>query len=171
MTRAKGYSLWLMPTGDVYVRLAEIISHLSKEYNTPQFEPHITLIGEIEGSEQEIMSKTKQLLSATNQFPINLTQVDYLNQYFRCLFLRADETVGLMDANKRAREIFSRQYDPKFMPHLSLMYGDFTLELKEQIIRETGRNFNINFNVPSVHLFSTNGEPKDWYRVTEFPFK
>ncbi|GAI00820.1 unnamed protein product, partial [marine sediment metagenome] len=33
MTIAKGYSIWLIPTGEVYRKLAEIIFQLSKKYS------------------------------------------------------------------------------------------------------------------------------------------
>lgn len=56
----------------------------------------------------------------------------------------------------------------KYIPHLSLMYGNFPSELKEKIIAEIGKDFNMNFEIKSIHLFSTLGEPEDWYRVKEF---
>jgi len=51
MSKAKGYSLWLMPTEEVYDGLNTIISQLSRKYSTQYFKPHVTLIGEILGSE------------------------------------------------------------------------------------------------------------------------
>jgi 2'-5' RNA ligase len=120
---------------------------------------------------KSILSKTEQLAGLLTPFVATLTHADYLDQYFRCLFIRAEETEDLINANNRASEIFSRQHDSRFMPHLSLMYGDFTSEIKQQIIGTIGKNFNMRFDVTSVHLFSTNGEPKEWHRVKEFQFK
>jgi len=171
MTKAKGYSIWLIPTDNIYKKLHQIVLQLSKKYSTPSFEPHITLLDGFLGSKEEILSNTEQLTHLIRPFTIRLTHADYLDQYFRCLFLRAEKTIELMNANDKAREIFNRKQDPKFMPHLSLMYGDFTPETKEQIIETIDREFNISFNVRSIHLFSTDGKPKDWYRVGEFSLK
>jgi len=44
--KAKGHSLWLMPTGEVYDKFSILIKRLAGEYNTPIFEPHIILLGE-----------------------------------------------------------------------------------------------------------------------------
>jgi hypothetical protein len=55
MVKAKGYSLWLMPIGDIYRRLSETISQLSSEYGTPNFQPHITLLGELSEDEEYII--------------------------------------------------------------------------------------------------------------------
>ena len=38
------YSIWLMPSGDVYVLLARVIADLGRTYNAPLFEPHVTLL-------------------------------------------------------------------------------------------------------------------------------
>lgn len=169
MTMAKRYSLWMMPSGDIYNRLAKTISQLNREYSTPNFEPHVTLIGRVVGSEEYILPKTSQLATLIRPYEIRLTAVDYLDEYFRCLFIRVEETEHVMDANLKARGIFNRQQDPKYMPHLSLMYGNFTPRIKEKIIAGIGREFNMKFEARSIHIFSTNGEPKDWYRVKELP--
>ncbi|MBI2543161.1 MAG: 2'-5' RNA ligase family protein [Candidatus Aenigmarchaeota archaeon] len=168
MSMAKGYSIWMMPTGDVYRKLSGIISELSSKYSAPKFEPHVTLLGELLESEDVVLSKTEQLSKTIKPFSIKLALVDYLDQYFRCLFLRAEETNYLTDANNNARELFNRQQDPKFMPHLSLMYGDFPTRLKDEIIRQLGKEFNVIFDVKSIHLVSTNNETKEWHRVKEF---
>jgi hypothetical protein len=78
-----------------------------------------------------------------------------------------------MEANLKARKIFNRQQDPKYMPHLSLMYGNFSPIIfspiiKEEIIDSMGREFDISFEVGSISLFPTNGEPLDFCKVKEF---
>ena len=169
--RAEGYSIWLIPSGDVYQKLAEIISQLSDKYSAPNFEPHVTLIGDLLGAKEEIISKTTKLAGSLKPFEIKLKRVDYLDEYFKCLFVRAEKTKELIQANNLAKEIFNRKFDPEFMPHLSLLYGDFIPEIKEKILGDLGREFNIDFEVKSIHLFSTTGEVKDWHRIKEFPLK
>ncbi len=171
MKISKGYALWLMPSGDVYKRLAKIISQLSGEYSTPDFEPHVTLLPRLIGPEEEIVSKTSQLATLVRPYGIRLTKVDYLDEYFKCLFIKVEETEHVMDANAKAREIFNRQQDPKYMPHLSLLYGNFPPKTNEKIITEIGKDFDLTFEARSIHLFSCDGEPKDWYRVKGFGLK
>jgi 2'-5' RNA ligase len=174
MTKAKGYSLWLMPSGDVYNELAGLISRLSIEYSTPNFEPHVTLIGSLEGSEEDILSKTSQLATLIHPFNIKLTTVDYLDAHFTCLFIKVEKTNDMMKANWKAKEFFSPLRGRQYMPHLSLMYGDsitIPRASKKEIIAEIGKEFGMSFEVRSIHLFSTDGEPLDWYRVKEFTLK
>ena len=171
MTRVERHSLWLMSESEVYNKLGHLISTLSDRYGTPDFLPHVTLIGQAVGPEDEILSKTSDLASSINPYEISLNKVDCLNEFFRSLFVRAEETKEVIAANERAREIFGRRDDASYMPHLSLLYGDFPAETKEEIISDIGNCFDISFEVKSIHLFSTAGEPKDWHRVGEFPLR
>jgi len=171
MTKARGFSLWLMPSREVRDRLSGIISQLSEEYSTPQFEPHVTLLGSLMQPHEEVLSRTSQLATLIQPYEITLTAVGCLEAYFRCLFIKVRETGQVMEANLRAREIFSRQQDPEYLPHLSLMYGSFPVRLKEEIIAQIGSEFGLTFEVRSIHLCSTNGEPRDWYQVEEFALK
>ena len=159
-----------MPSGDVYNRLVNLISQLSKKYSAPNFEPHVTLLSQVVGSEEEIIAKASQLADSLRPYEIKLTTVNYLDEYFKCLFVRIKETEDVMRANEKARER-CRHPDAKYMPHLSLLYGNFSPKIKEDIIKEIGKEINMSFKVKSINLFFTEGEVKNWYRVKEFNLK
>lgn len=167
MTTPAGRSIWLMPTGRVYDELSVTISQLSNQYSTPSFPPHVTLVEGLTGNERELSSTTEQLASRIRPFEIALSTIDYLDEYFRCLFLRIEESPALLEANRAARMIFHQERDPGFVPHLSLMYGNLDLQTKRQIVQIIGTDFKRTFPVESLHLYSTNGEPKDWRLVQE----
>lgn len=168
--KAKGHSLWLMPIGKAYDKLSGLIKRLAKEYNAPLFEPHVTLLGEAMQSEDDVLKRAEQLASGQNPFPIKLNIVDYQDFYFRTLFVRAEKTDPLQALHDRAKEVFEMQDIPDYMPHLSLMYGNFPQAVKEQIIKAIGRNQATEFTVNSVHLFKTDGEVNVWHKVKESPF-
>ncbi|MBU3940770.1 MAG: 2'-5' RNA ligase family protein [Nanoarchaeota archaeon] len=169
MLKTKGFSLWLMPSGEVYDILNTLISGLSMEYNTPFFQPHITLLDEVLISEKEIVSKTAQLSSIINPFKIELDEIKYLNEYFSCLFISVKQTNELINANLKAKKIFNRKNDVKYVPHLSLIYGNLLPQIKKEIITEIGRKIPLSFDVNKIYLVSTKGAPKDCYCVKEIP--
>ena len=160
-----------MPSGEAYTKLKNLISQLSEKYSTPVFEPHVTLIGSVLGPEDEILSKTSKLASVIEPYRIKLRKIGYLDEYTKWLFIKAEKTDEVMNANLKARDIFNRQDDSEYMPHLSLMYSNLPLKIREEIITEIGEESNITFDVGAIHLFSTTGEPKEWYRVKEFALK
>lgn len=169
--KAKGYSLDLAPSGEVRKKLAKIISSLAKKYRGPIFKPHVTLIGEIELDEKQMFSATEKLAKSLRPFKIILGAVDGEDEYFRCLFVCAQKTRGLVEANNKAREVFKRKRDPKYMPHLSLFYGKLPQKTKEEITAKLGRKFDVTFEAKSIRLFLTEGEPKDWRKLKEFHLK
>jgi len=51
------------------------------------------------------------------------------------------------------------------------MYGSLSPGAKETIVPRVGDYFDKRFELGSVHLFLTEDEPRDWYRVREFPLE
>jgi 2'-5' RNA ligase len=157
-----------MPRGDVCERLERILHELSAKFGAPEFPPHVTLLGGIVGSHREVLSKAASLATRIRPFTIRLGKIDYLDDYFRCLFVRAAVDAPLLRAHQVAREVFGRRRDPSFVPHLSLLYGNIGRSLKEVVIAELGGRMDLTFKVRNLHLYSTRGAPRDWRRVASF---
>lgn len=157
-----------MPTGQAYEKFSNLIKKLAEEYNAPVFAPHVTLIGEFMQPEKDCIRLTKQLVLRQQPFTVNMGEIDYEDFYFRTLFVRAEKTETLLALHNRSKEIFKMDIPP-YMPHLSLLYGTFPVETKEKIIREIGRNQQLQLEINSVHLVK-GGEVEDWKILGEFPF-
>jgi 2'-5' RNA ligase len=168
---AQKYSLWLVPEGIVNDRLEKTIKELSRKYNTPLFKPHVTLLGSIECSEEEILSKAGEVAGRIKSYEIKLTHTDMLDEFFRALFIRVEETQEVMGANTVARSVFDRNSGPDYMPHLSLLYGDFPEEQKKRILDETGRIYNLMFKAEHIYVYVTSGEVEAWRQVGKFSLK
>jgi 2'-5' RNA ligase len=112
-----------------------------------------------------------RVATALRPFTIRLEEIDFLDEYFRCLFVHAALTEPLRKAHQAARQAFGHEREPAFMPHLSLLYGNFPRSLKEGIMAEMGRQLDVQFKVRSLHLYRTDGEPRPWQRVASFGLK
>jgi 2'-5' RNA ligase len=165
------YSLWLMPRGDAYERLAPVLHELSAACGAPEFPPHVTLLGGIVGARRDIVRQSAGLAERIRPFTIRLERIDYLDEYFRCLFVRAATTKPLREAHRIARGVFDHRREPAFMPHLSLLYGDFNRSTKEGLIARLGSRVNLELKVRSLHLYSTYGEPHHWRCIETFGLK
>ena len=165
---SKGYALWLMPKGEIYKKLADLIKKLGSEYGGPVFEPHVTLLGDIELPEEEMIKKTAQLVKNQKPFFVNLKQINYENFYFRTLFVKAEITETLQTLYDRAKEIFEMDIPP-FMAHLSILYGNYPQGVKGKIIQEIGRDQTATFDVSSIHLIK-GGKIEEWKIIREFTF-
>lgn len=167
---SRGYSLWLMPSGEVYERFTYLIKRLAQEYNGPIFQPHVTLLGEFTQSEEEVIKLTQDLIADQKPFPVTLRQIDYQDFHFRALFVIAEITEPLLSLHSRAKQIFGMQNIPPYMPHLSLLYGNYSNDVKEKIISEIGSEQTAQFDVSIVHLVK-GGKVEEWKIVKEFPFQ
>ncbi|KPL14762.1 hypothetical protein AMJ74_02775 [candidate division WOR_3 bacterium SM1_77] len=169
--RTEVYSLWLMPRGHVADELQTLIADLTRKHMTPSFQPHVTLIGSLNLPKAVAVSKTKELATQIKPFIVKLSEVAYLDQYFRCVFIKAERTTGLMTAHLTARDLFDYQQDEDYMPHLSLVYGDLQSITKRAIIQRIGVEMNIEFLAVELYLYYTGGQPKEWCCVLKAPLQ
>jgi 2'-5' RNA ligase len=161
------YSVWLKPTGIVNRKFSQLISQLAERYSSPAFPPHVTLIGSIEAHEEEIIGKAHELASLIQPYTIKLMNVDYTDDYYRALFVRVEPSAGVLAAYEQARKLFPSN-EASYMPHLSLLYGDFSVETKKKIIKKVGDRFTDEFEVNTLHLYLTEGDADSWHKVREF---
>ena len=106
------YSLWLMPTGKLGNRLAETIVRLNRNYAAPRFQPHLALLGNLTGPEEEVISKAARLAGFLQPYTIQLASLATSAEYIRCLFIQVQPTEPVLVAHQQARELYPRQDDP-----------------------------------------------------------
>ncbi len=169
--KQQAYSLWLMPTGAVYQEFSRLISQLAKENSSIEFQPHITLVGNVEAVEEEMIMKTRDVASLIHPYFIKLVDIGYTDYYYRALYLNVNPSPEVLAAYQVARKIFFGDSDTSYMPHLSLLYGDFSVEVKKQITSKIGNNFNNEFEAHTLYLYLTEGIANDWQEIAAFPFQ
>jgi len=166
---ATTYHLWLQPSGKIYDILAKTIAELSNAYQAPFFEPHVTLLGSLPGTEEEITGRSSQLGTSLQPFDIQLTEPAYGDQYFQCVFLKVQETLAMMNAHELAKRLFAIGTSP-YMPHLSLLYGHYSIERKDKIAAAIPETLRFSFTVDTIDLIRAGSEdPKDWLPILSVP--
>lgn len=167
------YALWLVPGGDTYDKLESLIKRLAKSHKAPVFEPHLTLLGGITFDDEEgLLRLTHLLASRVEPFEIRLAETRYMDEYYRCLFLKAEPTDGLIRANIEAKLVMAELIEAQeFYPHLSLLYGEFFPMVKEAIIKDIGNRMDIAFEADKVKLVRVSGGPGEWKALGEIRFQ
>lgn len=161
-------SLWLMPPAHEQTRFARLIEQLSRRLGTPPFVPHITLLS-CDSSEAEMEKRTRALAAELAPVPVQLTQVDYTDTYFRSLFIRAQLTDALTAAHANSARHFAQAPEADFLPHVSLVYGDVSIADKEKVIDDIGRRFDVHFVADRVSICVPQGSPTEWRLIGPFP--
>lgn len=175
MNKASGYSLWLVPPRDdkTFEFLRGLIQELARKYETPTFDPHVTLLGGIEGEEQDIVEKTKSLASSLSPHPIWFDEVGTRRTFFQALFIEAAAVASrLVRPHLRAKEMFGTIQE-RYFPHLSLAYADLQPDQLFALMELLPlRKLQGLYFVPeSIELWRTEGEVKDWCLVDVFPLR
>ena len=129
----KYYSLWIVPSKKSFITFSNIIKELSKKYDAPIFTPHLTLIGDVQIDFDEIVQKTEMLAQLIKPFYINFSKVEFMDEYFRCVFSPANHNTELMNVNRLIKQIINDD-GSIFLPHISLLYGKYENEVKEWCI-------------------------------------
>lgn len=156
-----------MPPPAVHDRFAQIIDTLSERLGTPRFVPHITLAGGA-GPEADAVAHTESLAAKLAPVAVRLTEADYAEAYFRCLYVQAEHTPELLAAHRTAAERFGEPPEADFMPHLSLVYGDLPASAKEELLCQIGWEFETRFIANRVSLCLPVGPPDRWPLVASF---
>jgi len=175
MSKATGYSLWLVPERDTetYVFLDQLIRNTAAQYRTSVFGPHVTLLGGVEGGEQDVCEKTRVLAGELSPYEIKLGEVGSNGTYFQILFSEIDQTHSVLNANALAQKVFGVDKGDYF-PHLSLAYGDLSNEQVVTLQRVVAQGCAIagtHFVAQRTELWYTEGAIEEWYRVETFPFR
>jgi 2'-5' RNA ligase len=165
---SRSYALWLIPAEEVRPRLASAIRRLSRELRTPAFAPHITLVSSIRRSKREVLSGAARLARQTPRLAVQLTGIEGQSEYFRCLFAKVRSTRELVRARRMAERIFAVRPPRRFTPHLSMVYGDLTLERKRKVAESLFQYRELEFEVRRMHVVRIQGAPHRWRRVGSF---
>jgi hypothetical protein len=166
---SRSYHLWFNPSGAAYAILAATISRLAEELGGPAFEPHITLIGSLEGTEEELIKKTQELAQQLEPFQAVLTEPSYRDSHFQSLFMLVEQTRSIMEAHAIATNFFHKPHQA-FMPHVSLVYGSHPESRKRLIIGRLPPDVRTCFDITTLYLIRADSpDPKDWHEIAAAP--
>ena len=159
------YSIWLMPDGVKRYLLKNLIHSLSLSLGGPTFEPHITLVSNILGSEESLLRHLRIISKVLKPFQIFFENIEYCDEFFRSLFIKITLNKELILAKDIACK-YLNYYDNNFFPHLSLAYGNYNSSEKTKLIESL--NITIGgFSVNNIYL-AHNDENKLQWEVVDF---
>jgi hypothetical protein len=163
------YYLWFKPSGTAYDILACTIRDLANQVGGPVFEPHVSLIGGLEGTEEELIHQTEQFARQVEPFTIVLTEPSYGDEHFHCIFMLVEQTTPIMNAYALARDFFHKP-NQAFVPHLSLAYGSYPDSQKRLIIGKLPPDVRACFDVSTLYLIRADSpDPKNWHQIATAP--
>jgi len=168
MGSTEKFSLWLVPSGEVAATIQEKISELAERYDCPAFPVHLTLLPDLEISQEKMLSSARELAQQLQSFKITLGKMGSGTTYYHCVFQTVDPTPALQSAQHLAAKIFEVYSGETYSSHLSLMYGNFSMELSKQIAQSI-RLQSPSFQADSLVIVPATPNPSDWLPVASIP--
>ena len=165
------YSLWLVPErdGPAFAALAELIRDLARQFDTPVFDPHVTLVGGLEGDEAALAAAAKDV-AGIERPQIELTEIVSRDSYFQRLVVAAAPTPPLLRAHALARAALGAE-TAAYWPHLSLAYGELdAAQIRRLLVIATAAGpVGAHFPAAALELWRTDGAVSGWACTASFP--
>ena len=162
------YSIWIIPPEPIFSQLSRIINETSYKYNSPVFEPHLTILGNIDHELGEIKQTVEKIVSDLDDLNLSFGPVSFSTTYFQSVLIRINSTAKLMQLHFDIKKLLKNE-NIVYMPHISLMYGNHDMETREKIA--LGINLRLNpFISKQIVIIPEKPEPEDWKPVAIIPF-
>ncbi|KAL2494650.1 Cyclic phosphodiesterase [Forsythia ovata] len=172
------YSVWALPPEDVRSRLKKLMNDLRSEFDGPEFEPHVTVVGAISLTETEARGKFNKACEGLKPYNATVEKVATGTFFYQCVFLLLHPKPEVMEASAHCMSHFGYITSTPYMPHLSLLYGDLTDEEKKKAQEKANvldeKISNLSFQLSRLALYKSDTEDKScksWEKVAECELK
>lgn len=165
------YHVWLLPDKKTRLQLKKIIGGLSRKYNAPFFEPHVSLLVRIpqdESREKELVEKTKRLANQTEPIAAVFSGIEQMNDFARAVFIRVKDSKELAACRTKSESVFGWSDKRGFMPHFTMIYGDFDLASKQLMIYAAQSQMPGGCVFDKLALLKNTPQHMVWKTVAEF---
>ncbi len=162
------HSLWLIPADPVRARCADVIDSLAREFSTPRFAPHLTLVKGIQRDAEEVVEAAQALARALSPLVVTLGALRRLPEYYRALSVDVSGP-ELRAAHRRAAAALAIPPAADFAPHLSLVYGELSSVTKASIMSRIDRALDVAGTLDRLEVIETEGRPAAWRTLGSWP--
>jgi hypothetical protein len=123
---------WLLPAKDKRELFCDIIRILYKEFDAPNFEPHLTIFA-TKGDGKSPRKILRELRSGPVQ--LNVRTVGFSSQFTKTLFVRFAPSKALDKLTVALSRAAKSPAKPVRDPHLSLLYKNIPVVIKKELAR------------------------------------
>lgn len=130
MADAVPFAVWLTPAPSDRRWLRKVIQDYAAEYDTPAFEPHLTLYSGVSQPEENLQNIIAESLTAPSPITLEIMGLNYSENFFKTGFITFALSDRLLQLSNAIRDRLSAPKEYDLAPHVSLMYKDIPIEQK-----------------------------------------
>lgn len=166
------YSLWLVPGTETtaHRQLQATIRELAERFeDAPAFEPHVTVIGGIDGERAALEETTRTLATRTAPLELAFDGVRWSTTRHQCVFLPVEPLLELMEVRWSARESINGS-TMAYHPHLSLVYSEMDLTERRDVAQSIDTAaLPGSIMCQALALVDTTGPESEWETLVSVP--
>ena len=117
------HSVWLCLSETDNQFLSRIIASFCNLTGTANFQPHVTVLGDIDAPPVEALGLCREIFSGVPPISARVTDVASSSAYFMSLFLDLEVPDVLGSCRRRLAKDLQVEEPGAFRPHISLAYG------------------------------------------------
>lgn len=167
------YSLWLEFDRTSMRKLRERIGYIAGEYGTPRFEPHMTLLGDIDRPYEYVFLLAEQFAAHPLPIKIYIEGISTTPKYFMALYLSLRLPKRIIDLRQALSESINRDIDELDPPHISLAYGQLDANEIEMLINAINKEF-VGHTIGVINISIVRSSKKtpisQWSVIKRIPF-
>lgn len=161
MTDSRNLVIWLCSSNDEYYQ--DWIRNLAEKANAPVFSPHITLMGSIHTD--DVISYRNAIFPIVNnirKINIDFKEIQMEEIIWRAMYFLVEPKGELTKIHHKlvnALHKIGAKKESHYLPHLSLLYAEFSKEEKQNLLENTQAIFpsrNLLFDQIKIVDFNSN---------------
>jgi hypothetical protein len=152
------FAVWLTPAPSDRRWLSKVIQDYAAEYDTPVFEPHLTLYSGMVQTDYNLQTIVADSLISSSPITLEIMGLNYSENFFRTGFITFALSDRLLQLSHILRDHLSAPQEYVLEPHLSLMYKDIPIEQKRlAMLRFVVSVQSVTFDTVKVVMPSSEG--------------
>jgi len=123
---------WLCPAEPARGHLASLIRDLSRRFDAPVFEPHVTVyVTEAANEKPEVV--LEQVMKSRGQYALSIRGLDFSEKFTKTLFVQFAPDPALAELSADLRRASVSPGDYELNPHVSLIYKEMDEETRRRL--------------------------------------
>ena len=160
------HAIWLTFSKNDRDYLKKIIDALSEKYQSPKFEPHITVYGLVDSEMILIENIAKEVTLNCNSFWVEKLKILQSEELWKTVYVELKMNNQLEMIHKNLKKHFEKIVKYEFSPHISLIYKILPVEEKTKIINEL--NIKNKFTIDKLVVQKFFLDIEKWKIVKEY---
>jgi len=167
------HSIWLTLDPVSQRAVAAVIASIADRFGSPSFEPHITLLGDLDGPYDKLIDLMGQIFANIPPTRLDVSSPKCGDTFFTSIILDAPLTDPLRNAYAILSKTLTPDRHQPFHPHVSLAYGLSDSDARTVLISEQIKRASLDYvTISGVAVVrSSKTTPIDeWSTVSKLDF-